>query len=191
MNSIDVSVVIPAYNRLWCLPKAIESCRDTRCRTEIIVVDDGSTDGNWEWLQKQTDIVCMRQANEGQESADNRASAIARGTYRRFLDSEDFLCAGYIERQFESAVANDADLVYSRVDDYFYPSGRIVEHSDPPLWDDFIAVQLGEGYGSHYLGMLFHHRLIDQTPRRPEIAMRDDRMLQLENGMFLLLFFVV
>ncbi|HEX4132681.1 MAG TPA: glycosyltransferase family 2 protein [Pirellulales bacterium] len=182
-KTIDVSVIIPTYNRLWSLPKAVNSCRGTRCLTEIIVVDDGSTDDTWEWLQQQSDMVALRQPNLGQAWAANRGTAAARGRYVRYLDSDDFLCPGMIDRQFEAAVESGADLVYSRVDDYFHPSGRIHEHHDPPLWDDFLAVQLGEGYGSHYLGMLFRRELVADTPRRQDYSIRDDRMLLLEIGL--------
>ena len=180
---MDVSVIIPTYNRLWCLPKAVESCRNTQCQTEIIVVDDGSTDGTWEWLQEQSDLVAIRQLNQGQPWAINRGTAIAKGKYIRFLDSDDLLCPGTIDRQFEAAFATSADLVYSRVDTMHYLSGEVVQHTDPPFWDDFLAIQLGEGYGSHFLGMLFHRALVEKVPRRPDFAHREDRMFLLEVGL--------
>jgi hypothetical protein len=48
------------------------------------------------------------------------------------------------------------------------------------MWDDFIAVMLGEGYGSHVLGMLFRATFVDDIPRRPDFALREDRMFLLE-----------
>lgn len=180
---IDVSIIIPTYNRLWCLPRAVSSCRGARCRTEIIVVDDGSTDDSWAWLQQQPDVVAIRQENQGQTWAVNRGTASARGKYIRFLDSDDAIGTGTIDRQFEEAERSGAELVYSRVDDLHQATGEIVRHEDPPLWDDFLAVQLGEGYGSHFLGMQFHRRLVERVPRRPEFAMREDRMFLLEVGL--------
>jgi glycosyltransferase involved in cell wall biosynthesis len=180
---VDVSVIIPSYNRLWCLPKAIESCRNTRCCTEIIVVDDGSTDDTWQWLQTQTDVVPIRQSNQGQTWAINRGTAISKGQYIRFLDSDDVLCAGTIDQQFQAAVTTNAALVYSRVDSMEYESGKITEYPEPPLWDDFLAIQLGETYGSHFLGMLFHRDLVEKVPRRPDFAYREDRMFLLEVGL--------
>ncbi|MEL6457011.1 MAG: glycosyltransferase [Cyanobacteria bacterium J06621_15] len=180
---MDVSIIIPTYNRLWCLPKAIESCRNTQCKTEIIIVDDGSTDGTWEWLKTQTDIVTIKQPNQGQTWAVNRGTAIAEGRYIRFLDSDDILCAGIIDKQFQAALNNDATLVYSRVDSMEFKSGKITKCPEPPLWDDFLAVQLGETYGSHFLGMLFHRDLVKKVPRRPNFAYREDRMFLLEVGL--------
>ncbi|MEE3715175.1 glycosyltransferase family 2 protein [Tumidithrix elongata RA019] len=180
---VDVSVIIPTYNRLWCLPKAIESCRSTKFRTEIIVVDDGSNDGTWEWLQIQKDVVPIYQPNQGQTWAINRGFSVAKGKYIRFLDSDDILCLGAIDKQFETAVATGANLVYSRVDAMNYATGEIIEHSEPAFWDDFLAVQLGEGYGSHFLGMLFERDLVEKVPRRPDFAYREDRMFLLEVGL--------
>jgi glycosyltransferase involved in cell wall biosynthesis len=181
--SIDVSVIIPTYNRLWCLPKAIESCRNTKCCTEIIVVDDGSTDGTWEWLITQKNLVTIKQPNQGQTWAINKGTAIAKGQYIRFLDSDDILCADTVDKQFQSATVSGAGIVYSRVDSMNYESGEIIECPEPPFWDDFLAVQLGETYGSHFLGMLFRRDLVENVPRRPDFSYREDRMFLLEVGL--------
>ncbi|GAA6621358.1 glycosyltransferase family 2 protein [Scytonema sp. NUACC26] len=181
--SIEVSIIIPTYNRLWCLPKAVDSCRNTKCQAEIIVVDDGSTDDTWEWLLTQKDVIAVKQSNQGQPWAINTGTAMARGQYIRFLDSDDLLCSDTIDKQFELATMTGSDLVYSRVDNMYYPSGKIIESPEPPLWDDFLAIQLGEGYGSHFLGMLFHRNLVEKVPRRPDFAYREDRMFLLEVGL--------
>src|SRR5688572_27438063 len=110
--STGVSIVIPTFNRLWSLPRAINSCRDAACRPEIIVVDDGSDDGTWEWLQQQKGIVALRQSNQGQTWAVNAGVARATGRYIRFLDSDDFLAPGVIDAQFEEAQASNADVTY-------------------------------------------------------------------------------
>ncbi len=180
---MDVSVIIPTYNRLWSLPRAIASCRQTECQTEIIVVEDGSTDGTWDWLTTQPDLVILRQPNQGKPWAINRGSAIAQGQYLRFLDSDDWLCPGTIDRQFAAAQVTGADLVYSRMDEWIEATGEVIEHPEPPLWEDFLAVQLGEADGSFYQGMLFHRELIAQVPHRPDFAYRDDRLFLLEIGL--------
>jgi glycosyltransferase involved in cell wall biosynthesis len=180
--SIDVSVIIPTYNRLWCLPKAIESCRDTHCKAEIIVVDDGSTDGTWEWLQQQ-DVTSLYQPNQGQTYAINNGVAYASGKYIRFLDSDDVLQKGTIDRQFEAAEHNSAELVYSRVDLMNYETQKVTSSPELKPWDDFLEVQLSNRYGSHFLGMLFKTDMVKKTPRRPDYALREDRMFLLEYGL--------
>ena len=177
---MDVSVIIPSFNRLWCLPRAVDSCRKTRCAVEIIVVDDGSTDGTWEWLQQQPDVRAVRQPNQGQTWAINHGVRHATGRYLRFLDSDDFLTPGTIDLQFERAMATGAQVVYGRVDGYDEATRTIRPYPDTPQWDDFIAVMLGEGYGSHFLGMQFDRELLPLAPRRPEFALREDRMFLLE-----------
>ena len=177
---IDVSIIIPTFNRLWCLPKAIESCRGAACQTEIIVVDDGSTDGTWEWLQMQPGIISIRQENQGQTYAINKGFSMATGNFIRFLDSDDFLQQGIIDKQYAAAIETNAGLVCSRVDGYDMETGNITVKSEISNWTDFLEVQLGNGYGSHFLGMLFHRRFIEKVPRRPDFALREDRMFLLE-----------
>ncbi len=179
----DVSVIISSYNRLWCLPRAINSCRHTACKTEIIVVDDGSTDGTFEWLQEQKDIRSFYQENQGQTYAINFGVNQASGKYIRFLDSDDFLCQGIIDRQFERAEETSADLVYSKVDNFDEQTGTFAASPDIEPWQDFLETQLSNRYGSHFLGMLFKNEWVKKVPRRPEFALREDRMFLLEYGL--------
>jgi glycosyltransferase involved in cell wall biosynthesis len=183
MSGIDVSIIIPTYNRLWCLPRAINSCRNTTCKTEIIVIDDGSTDGTWEWLREQPYLKSLCQQNQGQTYAINCGLSHASGKYVKFLDSDDFLVEGIIDKQFSKAEIQQADLIYSRVDIYHEESKEITKSPEIEPWDDFLEVQLGSGYGSHFLGMLFRAELVKKTPRRADFAFREDRMFLLEYGL--------
>lgn len=89
--SVLVSVVIPTFNRRDLVGEAIDSvlaCSATD--VEVIVVDDGSTDGTQALLATYGDrIVAVRQANTGRSAARNRGVREARGRYVCFLDSDD------------------------------------------------------------------------------------------------------
>jgi glycosyltransferase involved in cell wall biosynthesis len=88
---VDVSVIIPTYNRARLVVEAIESAlRQTTPPREIIVIDDGSTDETPRVLASFGDrIISVRQANQGVGAARNRGLAMARGRYLAFLDSDD------------------------------------------------------------------------------------------------------
>jgi glycosyltransferase involved in cell wall biosynthesis len=87
------SVVIPAYNRRHLLERALASVwRQTFSDYEVIVVDDGSTDGTAAYLAALgTRIKTIRQENRGPAAARNAGARIAQGTYLAFLDSDDEL----------------------------------------------------------------------------------------------------
>jgi hypothetical protein len=87
------SVVVPAYNREKLVGPTIDSVlAQTFTDYEIIVVDDGSTDGTPEVLQSYgTKIKAVRQANQGPEVARDRGITLATGEYVALLDSDDLL----------------------------------------------------------------------------------------------------
>jgi len=160
----------------------VESCRSAGGNVEIVVVDDGSTDGTWEWLQAQQDIVSIRTDNWGKDWAVETALAAARGKYVRFLDSDDWLCEDANADQLALARETGADLVVAGYEDYDEESGE--RHVN--AWndcDDFIAQQLGEGWASHYSAFLFRRELIRGIPHRQDFALRDDRLFILEVAM--------
>ena len=178
----DVSVIIAAYNRLWSLPDAISSCRDADQRVEIIVVDDGSSDGTWEWLAQQPGIRAFRQVNMGKVAAVNRGYEIATGRYVRFLDSDDSLIPEAARAQLDLALATDCDVCVASYTAFYEGSGARIDH----LWrdcGDFLAQQLGECDSSHYSAFLFRRGFIDDVRHRAEFSNRDDRMFVIECAM--------
>jgi glycosyltransferase involved in cell wall biosynthesis len=175
----DVSIVIPTFNRLWALPKAVDSCFSPGCSVEVIVVDDGSSDGTWDWLQTRKDIVSLRQDNWGKDWAVVAGVAAARGDYVRFLDSDDWLEPQANLEQLALARETEADIVVAGYEDYYEDGDRL----EPHAWvdcDDFVAQQLGEVSFSHYSAFLFRRAFVADIPHRQEFALRDDRMFLLE-----------
>ena len=88
----ETSVIIPTWNRRDMVARAIDSVlAQTRPVEEIIVVDDGSSDGTGEYLVQRYGerITCVRQDNAGVSAARNRGLAMARGRYLALLDSDD------------------------------------------------------------------------------------------------------
>jgi glycosyltransferase involved in cell wall biosynthesis len=120
----DVSIIIPSYNRAESLMNAIRSVGAPRAATEIIVVDDGSTDGTPDVLKKnfpgridQQDtcglpvIRLYTQMNKGASGARNLGLEYASGTFIKFLDSDDLLAEGVLDREVEHAERTGADVV--------------------------------------------------------------------------------
>jgi GT2 family glycosyltransferase len=84
-------VIVPSHNRLDFLKQALGSVwTQTLTDYEVIVVDDGSTDGTGEWLATQGKRVqAITQSNRGPGAARNLGARYASGTYLAFLDSDD------------------------------------------------------------------------------------------------------
>lgn len=178
---MDISVIIPTYNRLWALPRAIESCLGTTCKTEIVVIDDGSDDGTWAYLNNLSieNLVTVRQPNWGKCWAVNKGFAMARGKYVRFLDSDDQLPVGAIDGQFQLLEKTGADIAVAG-HATLNEKGEVLCWCEWEYCDDFIAQQLGECDSSHYAAYLFRKAFIDDIPHRPDYALRDDRLFVLE-----------
>ena len=106
-----ISVVIPTYNRTQQTIAAIESVlAQTYPNLEIIVVDDGSTDGSVEAIQRfisqrtngRHQISLLSQPNQGASIARNTGIAKARGEYIAFLDSDDLWAPEKLEWQLQA-----------------------------------------------------------------------------------------
>jgi glycosyltransferase involved in cell wall biosynthesis len=88
---MKISAIVPLYNTRAYIVEAIDSIlAQTRPADEIIVVDDGSTDGGPDLLAGYGARVCViRQANAGGATALNRGIAQATGDTIAFLDADD------------------------------------------------------------------------------------------------------
>lgn len=176
-EGIALSIVIPTYNRLWSLPEAVDSCRKIDSKHEIIVVDDGSTDGTAEWLRKQSDVTSIRTDNWGKDWAVNTALSVAQGSYVRFLDSDDWLEPGSSDEQLKIALSCDADVVVAGLR-MFDQRSNTYTLVPPNNFDDFITHELV--CQSHYSAYLFKKSFIAGIPHRQEFGANDDRMFVIE-----------
>lgn len=106
MNDVTFSIVIPSYNRELFIKKTLESVlRQTFADFEIIVVDDGSTDNTAEVVRTMAEsderIIFHPKKNEERAVARNTGTALARGKYITFLDSDDLLYENHFEAAHE------------------------------------------------------------------------------------------
>lgn len=95
-----VSVLIPAYNAERYVGEVIESAlAQTHSAVEVVVVDDGSTDGTLAVARSYGDrgVRVVSQANAGAAAARNRALAESRGRAVLFLDGDDLISPGHVE----------------------------------------------------------------------------------------------
>lgn len=94
-----VSVIIPTIGRLEYIDEAIESAlAQTRGPVEVIVVDDGATDGTAEHVARRPGVRVLSQGERtGISVARNRALGVARGELVVFLDDDDRLLPGAVE----------------------------------------------------------------------------------------------
>ncbi|MDB5086969.1 MAG: hypothetical protein JWR09_963 [Mucilaginibacter sp.] len=176
---MDVSIIIPTYNRLWSLPMAVASCFASQLTIEVIIIDDGSIDGTWAWLQQQANIIAIKQQNMGKDWAVNAGFALANGKYIRFLDSDDWLLPGSTDKLFNAAESEGLEVVCAGYQ-LFDHQELLVKEISWTVCDDFIAQQLGECDSSHYSAYLFRKDFINDIPHRQEYGALDDRKFMIE-----------
>lgn len=102
-----VSVITPSFNRIDLLPATLNSVlSQSYGQLEYLVVDDGSTDGTWEWLNRVDDSRVKifshpGRENRGQAASINLGLRHARGRYVVILDSDDLLADGALAAHVE------------------------------------------------------------------------------------------
>ena len=106
-----ISIIIPAFNAASTLATAISSARQIES-LEIIVVDDGSTDDTLVIAQQcSPPVTVLTGPNQGVSAARNRGLSIASGEWVIFLDADDILLPGTLEKRLSTAGSIEADVV--------------------------------------------------------------------------------
>lgn len=123
MENCKVSVILPVYNCAQHLRQCMDSVvNQTLSEIEIICVDDGSEDDSLDILKEyaETDerIQIIQQENRGAGAARNAGLFRAQGEYLSFLDADDFFEPDMLERTYEKAKAEKAQVLVFGSDQY-------------------------------------------------------------------------
>lgn len=113
---LDLSVIVPVYNHVDIIGKCIDSLlnQKTHFRYELILVDDGSTDGASDYIEQyrsRKQVVLIHQSNGGIAAARNTGISHARGRYLMFADCDDAVKETLVESLIQAAITEDCDIV--------------------------------------------------------------------------------
>ena len=112
-----LSIIIPVYNTEEYLTYCLDSIL-TQDYTdyELILVDDGSTDGSADicdrYAAEHTQVQCFHQPNSGHTSARQNGVRASSGKYITFVDSDDWIAPGMYERMCRAALETESDIVH-------------------------------------------------------------------------------
>ncbi len=137
MNGFEFSIIIPVYNTLeyldQCLQSAVSQSVD-HIPYEIILVDDGSTDGSAklcdDWALKYAQIKVIHQKNQGLSAARNTGIHHARGRYIILLDSDDAISAHACRDLYQITKDKQYDMVVTNLKFIFSEGEEMLKHSD-------------------------------------------------------------
>ncbi|QOP43213.1 glycosyltransferase family 2 protein [Sulfurimonas sediminis] len=124
---MNISVIIPTYNRYKLLKRAIQSILlQTYLPKEIIVIDDGSTDATCNIQKDFPNIIYLYQKNRGVSAARNRGIEIAQSDWIAFLDSDDEFYPQKLQKQVDFHKENP-DILMSYTQEQWVRNGVVVK----------------------------------------------------------------
>lgn len=128
-SQIFFSVIIPAYNREKFLKKCVDSVfRQSYPHFELIIVDDGSTDGTKGLISSYDDkrILYFYQDNKGVSRARNKGLELARGGFIAFLDSDDRWTGDKLEKSLRY-IREYPEICIFHTEEIWYRKGRLLK----------------------------------------------------------------
>ena len=155
---MKVSVIIPVYNTAKYLDECIESVVNQSVKDlEIILVDDGSTDGSPDicdkWANRDVRIKVIHKENEGLGYTRNRGIVAARGEYLSFLDSDDTLDLNTYEACIQKMEEYHAQACFfgrKTFDD----KGKFTVNANIPKKLHYEGEEIKKEFSKHYIGWL-------------------------------------
>jgi glycosyltransferase involved in cell wall biosynthesis len=140
-----VSVLIPAYNSQQWIADTIQSAiKQTWLNTEVIVVDDGSTDETFSVARRfaSKNVMVVTQQNQGSSATRNKARSLCQGDYIQWLDHDDLLAPDKVARQMVAVEScDDKRALFSSEWAYFMYRPSKARFSPTPLWCDLSPVE--------------------------------------------------
>lgn len=151
------SVIIPCYNCVSTLEKTVASiCSCGLTDYEILLIDDGSTDGTTELCNalcvKYVAAHCIHQTNAGVSAARNRGIDEAQGEYLWFVDADDTVDAGALSRAADTIARQQPDMLLFGMSFDYYHRGKLYRRDKlvPPCEGSLSLEQLKKRFEKFY-----------------------------------------
>ncbi|MBP9932974.1 MAG: glycosyltransferase [Chitinophagaceae bacterium] len=134
-----ISIVVPLYNHAGFVSEALSSvCASTGLDFEVVVVDDGSTDGSDKIVREflkgnNVTYQFVQQENQGAHAAINRGVAEANGEWIAILNSDDKFSPSRVSKLVDHALQTNSQFVFSRVS-HMDENGLPLPHNSPQLY---------------------------------------------------------
>lgn len=178
-RNLKISIIVPIYNVENYLKECVTSLYKQDVDTndyEVILVNDGSTDGSYEIAKKLStiykNIILLSQENSGQSVARNKGLDIAKGKYIMFVDSDDGLFPNVLGKVLSVAEENKLDVCAYRIkyadENGVVHLGSIQPFSSNDVYDGRYAVTHGADIGAVWLNLYsrellnkYHLRFLD------------------------------
>lgn len=184
MESPLITVIVPVYNIKEYLPRCVASiCGQTYDKLEILLVDDGSTDGTGvlcdELAGKDARIRVFHQQNGGSSSARNLGLDHASGEYIGFVDSDDYIDSKMYQNLYDAILAYHVLVAQTGRDERDEQGRRLPDICVPPAGPerigsrDFLKELLMHRGDCSFCTKLFHRSVLE-TRRFPVGALNED-----------------
>ena len=184
MESPLITVIVPVYNIMEYLPRCVDSiCGQTYEKLEILLVDDGSTDGTGalcdELAAKDARIRVFHQQNGGSSSARNLGLDHASGEYIGFVDSDDYIDKNMYRNLYDAIVTYDVRVAQIGRDERDEQGSRLPDICVPPRKAerigsrDFLKELLMHRGDCSFCTKLFHRSVLE-TRHFPVGALNED-----------------
>lgn len=161
-----VSICIPTFNRKGYLAQTLDSTyAQTYKNYEVVVVDDGSTDGTEDLIKNANynNLTYHWQENAGDAAARNKLIELAQGEFITFIDSDDLLMPDAVERMMKVMEAEGGKVIvygpYLRIDENGIVTGRCKRR----LYSGWITKYLFQDILVHSCGSLFPKEAVVQA----------------------------
>ena len=182
-----VSIIVPVYNIIEYLPACVESLRkQTQQDIEIILVDDGSTDGSGilcdKYAAEDKRIRVVHKENGGLSSSRNAGLAGATGEWVLFVDGDDYLAQNAVEQLLNVAKKHpDADFIqflYQETDGSWQPEAKMAVETVLTAAPDFFRklYELG-GVAASACTKLFRKELFSTFRFKEGIRHEDEELM--------------
>lgn len=176
-----ISVVIPCFNAAATLEATVRSALSQGVGAEVIVVNDGSTDASSEVIASfGSRIHSVQTTNRGASAARNRGTALARGEFLQYLDSDDLLMPGTLRARRSALASSGADIASTdwqklvQTETGAYRPGEIVRPDTASLAADAEAATAVSDFWAPPAALMYRRSIVEAIGAWPSMQTCED-----------------